>query len=191
MGSMANVKLLVISGPSGAGKSAVIKKLRQLRSEATLALSATTRAPRLGERDGADYRFVKAGDFDQLLKEGQLLEWAVVHGVHRYGTLKKDVEDKLAAGKLVILDVDLQGLKSLKKVYPDLTSVYLLPPSAEEWKRRLQTRGTEDIGDFQRRMATAEEERQELGLYSKTIVNDDLDRACAEILALVEGSAQA
>ena len=186
---MPSVKLLIISGPSGTGKSAVIKRLRQLRPEATLALSATTRAPRLGERDGADYRFVKAGDFDQLLKDGELLEWAVVHGVHRYGTLRRDVEAKLAAGKLVILDVDLQGLKSLKNVYPDLSSVYLLPPSADEWKRRLQSRGTEDMGDFQRRMATAEEERRELNLYSKTVVNDELDRACGEILSLVDASA--
>ena len=183
---MPAARLLVISGPSGAGKSAVVKRIQELRPQAALALSATTRPPRPGEKDGVDYRFVGAAGFDGLLRDGGLLEWAVVHGVHRYGTLQADVRAKLAQGRLVLLDVDLQGLKSIKKIYPHVISVYLLPPSDREWVRRLESRGIEDADDFQRRLATAQAEKREQHLYSLRVVNDDLDRACGEILALVD-----
>ncbi len=147
-------------------------------------MSCTTRPPRPGERDGRDYRFVSDRAFDELVAAGALLEWAEVFG-HRYGTPVEEVERARAAGRDVLLEIDVQGARQVKRRAPDAVLVFLVPPSREELERRLRERGTEDEATLARRLAEAERELAEAARFDHVVANDDLDRAADEVLAII------
>ena len=148
-------RVWVISGPSGVGKGTVCDRLRQLHPEVFFSVSMTTRAPRPGEVSGESYHFVTEDQFRDLIETNQLLEFAVVHGKHHYGTPRGPVDAALAEGRPVVLEIDLQGARQVKQNLPEAQLVFLTPPSWEELESRLKGRGTEDEAAQQRRLATA------------------------------------
>lgn len=177
--------LVVIAGPSGVGKGTVHARVRAALPESTLSISVTTRAPRPGERDGVDYRFVDDAAFDQLVADGQLLEWAHYAG-HRYGTPRAPVESAVAAGQVIVLDIELQGALQVKQHHPDALLVLLLPPSFAELERRLRARGTEDPVAIAQRLERAREELAARDRFDVEVVNDDLDACVDQVLAAIE-----
>jgi guanylate kinase len=175
---------LVIAAPSGAGKTSLARALVETRSDMVFSLSATTRAPRPGERDGVDYRFVDDAGFDALERTGDLLEWAHVHE-RRYGTLKSGVNAALAAGKTVVLDIDVQGAQQVHRALSDAVLVFVLPPSVSEMKRRLHQRGSESDEQLVTRMRTARAELDAVRDFDYVVVNDDFEDALRTIEAIV------
>lgn len=176
--------LAVIAGPSGVGKGTVHGRVRASLADAVLSVSATTRAPRSGEVDGLDYHFVGPERFQQLIDDGHLLEWAEYAG-QRYGTLRGPVEAAIAQGRIVVLDIELQGALQVKAHDPAALLVFLVPPSFGELERRLRARGTESEADLQRRLARASEELAAADRFDVVVVNDDLDRCVDEVLAAI------
>jgi guanylate kinase len=171
-------KVVVISGPSGVGKSTLINRL--LRHEkCRLAVSATTRGPRPGEVDGVQYRFLGRADFSALRDRGLLLEWAEVHGDH-YGTPQDEVAPWLERGWTVILDVDRQGFRAIRRLMP-VIGLFVMPPSVRHLDERLRRRATEDDAALARRLQNAKDELEASGEYDHVVVNDDLDRATKQI----------
>jgi len=152
-----------------------------------LSVSVTTRAPRPDERDGIDYRFVSDEEFDRLVAEGELLEWAPVVG-HRSGTPARPVEEALAAGRDVVLEIDVQGARQVRERAPDSVLIFLAPPSMEELERRLRSRGTEDEARLALRLATARAEMAQRPWFDHVVVNDRLDQATAQVEAIIQGS---
>lgn len=179
--------LLVLSAPSGAGKTTLARSFLEVCADAFFSVSVTTRAPRGVERDGVDYHFVSPERFDALVAEGVFAEWAEVHG-HRYGTLRKTVEDALAGGRVAIFDIDVQGGERVKGLWPDeCVTVFVLPPSMGELERRLRARSTDSDEAIVRRLAVARAETNRgLIRYEYVIVNDDLEKARGELAAVVE-----
>ena len=175
---------VVISGPSGVGKSTLVKRLVSAPKR-RLAVSATTRAPRTGEVDGVDYRFIDPAGFQSLVDSGRMLEWAEVHG-RRYGTPSDEVDPYVADGWLVVLDIDTQGFRSVRAKRPTTPGIFLAPPTLHELERRIRGRGTEDEATVQRRLAAAAAEIAFSGAYDATVVNDDAARALAELEGLLE-----
>ncbi|SDQ46079.1 guanylate kinase [Quadrisphaera sp. DSM 44207] len=157
--------------------------MRRRYPQVWLSVSATTRPPRPGEVDGVHYLFVDDAAFDALVADGQMLEWAVVHGRHRYGTPRQPVERALAAGTPVLLEIDLQGARQVRRVLPGARFVFLAPPSWQELERRLVGRGTEGPEERARRLATAREELAAESEFDVTIVNDDVRRATDELVS--------
>lgn len=180
--------LVVLSGPSGAGKSSLIRELLKVPGR-RLSVSATTRPPRPGEIDGVHYRFVDKAAFRRLIDEGRLLEWAEVYG-NFYGTPVDEVDGFVAAGQVVLLDVDTQGFRSVKTIRPDVLGVFLAPPSPGELERRLRSRGTDSEEVILRRLAEAARELAAGPEYDQVVVNDDLGRAAREVEALLERAAR-
>lgn len=178
-------RLTVLAGPTAVGKGTVVGALRARHPEIWVSVSATTRPPRPGEVDGVHYRFVTPEEFTRLVEHGQMLEWAVVHGVHRYGTIRGPVEEVLAEGRPALLEIDLQGARQVRRAMPEARFVFLAPPSWEELVRRLVGRGTETPAERQRRLATAREELAAVAEFDDVIVNDDVDRAADELARLV------
>ena len=156
-----------------------------------VSVSVTTRRPRPGEVDGVDYVFVDDAEFDRLIAAGDLLEWAEVHGVARYGTRRSAVEEHMAAGHPVLLEIDIQGARQVRKHLPEALLVFLAPPSSEELERRLVGRGTEDAGERARRLRTAEGELAAMKEFDVTIVNHDVATAAAELVDLLRFGASA
>ncbi|WP_424448723.1 guanylate kinase [Microbacterium arborescens] len=177
-------RLLVLAGPTAVGKGTVAAHIRDNHPEIMLSVSATTRAPRPGEVDGEHYYFVDDAEFDRLVAEGELLEWATVHNRHRYGTPKAPIEAALAAGRTVLLEIDLQGARQVRAAAPDATLVFLLPPSWDELVDRLVGRGTEDAEERARRLRTARVELASQGEFDYRVVNDTVARAADEVAAL-------
>ena len=178
-------RLFVISGPSGAGKGTLLSRVRESRPDLGLTVSATTRSPRPGDVDGVTYHFLDDSDFVARVERGEFLEWADVHG-HKYGTLKSEVDRRIADGKSVILEIDVQGAFNVRKVYPDAVLIFIEPPSMEVLEARLRGRGTEDEASIELRLANA---RQEVALaekYDARVVNDDLSQATDELAALID-----
>lgn len=170
--------LLVVSGPSGAGKDTVVRRMMEKYPEIELSVSATTRAPRNGEKEGIDYYFMTNEAFEQKIERGEMLEY--VHYCDRYyGTPKSEVDRRLDAGIPVVLVIEVIGAANIKKLYPDSTLVFIMPPSLEELSRRLHGRGTEPEDVIQKRLARAQEEIERKAQYDFSVVNDDADR-CAE-----------
>jgi guanylate kinase len=167
------------------GKGTVVARIREIFPAALLSVSATTRAPRPGEIDGIHYRFVSNEQFDDLVGTGAMLEWATVHGDHRYGTPRTPIEEALAAGDSVILEIDIQGARQVKQSIPEALLVFLLPPSWNELVRRLAARGTESAAEQSRRLETAAEELAAQDEFDITIVNDDVDRAAKAVVELL------
>lgn len=177
-------RLFVISAPSGAGKSTLIRKLLERMPELVKPVSATTRPPRPGETNGTHYYFLRPEEFDQVIAEGGFVEWAEVHG-NRYGTLKRELERCLATGRDVIMEVDVQGMRSLRQLYPELVAIFITPPSLEELERRIRGRGGESEAAIRRRLATAKIEMDARLAYNKVIVNDRLEDAVEALLRVV------
>ncbi|RMI13080.1 guanylate kinase [Cellulomonas triticagri] len=178
-------RLTVLAGPTAVGKGTVSADLRARYPQVWLSVSATTRAPRPGEVDGVHYHFVQPEDFDRMAAEGELLEWAVVHGRNRYGTLRRPVEERLAAGEPALLEIDLQGARQVRQTMPDAQFVFLAPPSMDELVRRLVGRGTEDAEERARRLATAEVEMAAESEFDHVVVNDEVRRATDELVSLM------
>ena len=180
--------LIVLAGPSGVGKGSVVQRLRSRYPEGlVLSVSVTTRGPRPGEVDGVDYFFITDEAFDRLIEEGALLEWAEIVG-HRSGTPAAFVEENLAAGRDVVLEIDVKGATQIRAQVPEAVQVFLVPPSFDELERRLRGRGTEDEERVARRLDTARWELQQEGWFDERVVNDDLDRATDEVAAIIERS---
>jgi guanylate kinase len=178
-------RLLIISGPSGAGKGTLVDRLVEHVPEAWVSVSATTRPPRPGEVDGVDYRFVSPEEFDRLVKAGEFLEWAEVHG-NRYGTLRSDVEKKIAEGRLVVLEIDPQGAQQVRRLVDDAVCVFVVAPSFEELERRIRKRGAESDEEIAARLKTAERELALVGTYDYVVQNDDVARAADELVGIAE-----
>jgi guanylate kinase len=183
-------RLIVLAGPSGVGKSSVVAAMRERLPELYFSVSATTRDPRPGEIDGVHYRFVGPDGFDKLIDGGELLEWAEIHGgLQRSGTPRIPVDEALAAGRPVLVEVDLHGARSIKTAMPESTTVFLAPPSYEDLVRRLRDRGTESEVQYERRLETAREELASQDEYDVVIVNDDVQAVAARLVELVVGRA--
>jgi guanylate kinase len=181
--------LVVLAGPSGVGKSSVVDALRGRLPELFFSVSATTRDPRPGEVDGVHYRFVGPAGFDELIARGELLEWAEIHGgLQRSGTPREPVEQALAAGKPVLVEVDLAGARNIKAVLPEAATVFLAPPSLAELERRLRGRGTESQAQFRRRLQTAREEIAACDEFDVVIVNADLQDVVSRLVDLLVGA---
>lgn len=182
-------RLLVVSGPSGAGKSTVIARACALEPALVRCLSCTTRAPRGAERDGVDYWFLPPEEFARRAAAGGFLEHAVVFGRASYGTPRAFVEEQLAAGRSVIKDVDVQGAAQIRASFPQAVHVFLVPPAAGEVEARLRGRGTDAPDVVARRLAEAAHEVARWRDYDYLIVNADVDRAAADLLAVLRASA--
>jgi len=175
----------VLAGPTAVGKGTVSTYIRENYPEVHLSVSATTRAPRPGEVHGVNYYFVTDADFDRLIETGQMLETATVHNAFRYGTPRAPIEDALAAGKSVLLEIDLQGARSVRKVMPEAVLVFLLPPTWDELVRRLIDRGTEDSAEQQRRLETAKMELAAQDEFDHRVVNSEVSTAAREVVDLM------
>ena len=175
--------IYVVSGPSGAGKGTLLTKVMPQLDNVWLSVSATTRAPRIGEQDGVQYFFISKEEFDRLISLDGLLEWALVHG-ECYGTVRSEVEDRLNRGMDVILEIDPQGAFQVLAKVPDAKLIFIEPPSIRELEQRLKKRGTEDGKAIQKRMADSKELLKSRERYQYIIVNDDLDKASKELLSL-------
>lgn len=181
---MALGNLIVISGPSGAGKGTLVDFLKKERSDIALSISATTRPPRSGEQEGASYFFLSDEDFDVLIKEDGLLEWAQVH-LHRYGTPKAFVLDKINQGLQVILEIDVQGALQVRARYPEAKLIFIEPPSLEVLEGRLRNRATELEDAILKRLSNARLEIEQKIEYDYVLVNDNLEKAKQELLDIV------
>ena len=177
--------LLVLSGPSGVGKSTVLRKMMDGRDDMAFSVSATTRAPRPGEEEGKDYFFVTRERFDEMVERGELLEHAEFVG-NCYGTPRSQVEQRLEAGITVVLDIEVQGAAQVKALMPEALTVFLAPPSLEALEQRLRGRGTETEEKIRSRLETARKELLLAPTYDFTVVNDDPDRAAAELSEILE-----
>jgi guanylate kinase len=176
-------RLTVLSGPSGVGKSTVVAGLRKQSPEIWLSVSVTTRAPRPGEVDGREYRFVSEAEFDQMLAQGDLLEWAAFVG-HRYGTPRGPLAGKLAAGVPALLEIDLAGARQVRQAAPDALLIFLAPPNWDELVRRLTGRGTEPPEVIQRRLEAARVELAAEDEFDLTLINTSVGDVCRQLVAL-------
>ncbi|NMI00037.1 guanylate kinase [Pseudonocardia acidicola] len=178
-------RLIVLAGPSGVGKSSVVSRLREVLPELYFSVSATTRERRPGEVDGRDYHFVSPAEFDGLIARGALLEWAEIHGgLQRSGTPREPVERELAAGRPVLVEVDLQGARAVKAAMPEALTVFLEPPSFDELARRLTGRGTESAAQLARRLDTARAEMAARDEFDVAVINDELQAVVARLVDL-------
>jgi len=181
-------RLLVLAGPTAVGKGTVAAEVRRSHPEVWISVSATTRAPRPGEENGVHYWFVSDEEFDRMVADGDLLEWAVVHKAARYGTPRQPVDLALASGRPAMLEIDLQGARQVRESMPEALFVFLKPPSWDELVRRLVGRGTETEEERERRLVTAREELAAEAEFDVTIVNREVHAAAEELVALMEPS---
>jgi guanylate kinase len=178
-------RLTVVSGPTAVGKGTVVTRLALEHPEIFVSVSVTTRPPRPGEVEGVHYHFVSADEFDALIADGALLEWATVHGLHRYGTPRTPVMQAIADGRPALLEIDLQGARQVRDNWPDAQFVFLTPPSWEELVRRLVGRGTESAAQRERRLETARAEMAAQAEFDFVVVNGEIGQAVKDLVALV------
>lgn len=167
------------------GKGTVCAVLRERHPHAFYSVSATTRSPRIGETDGLSYHFVTTDTFRRMIADGDLLEWAVVHGQNYYGTPRKPVDDALTAGRVVVLEIDLQGARQVKRNLPDAKLLFLMPPSWEELVTRLAGRGTEDEAAQRKRLETAKQELSSAGEADHIVVNGEIEETVEALVDLL------
>lgn len=176
--------LLVVSGPAGVGKGSVCKILRSENPNLYYSVSLTTRSPRPGERDGVDYWFVREEQFMKLRDEGSLLEWASVHGNY-YGTPALEVKEAIKEGRDVILEIDTEGARQIRRNTNKGAFVFILPPTMQDLLKRIHKRGANTPEEIQRRFAAAYRELEELGHYDYAVINDEIQAAAAHIAAII------
>jgi guanylate kinase len=179
-------RLVVLAGPTAVGKGTVAAYIRENHPEVHLSVSATTRAPRAGEVEGVSYFFVDDAEFDRMIEAGELLEYATVHNAYRYGTPRGPVDAAIAAGNSVLLEIDIQGARAVRRAMPEARLVFLLPPSWDELVRRLIGRGTEDSAEQSRRLETAKLELAAQGEFDFRVVNTDVAEAAEEVVDLMQ-----
>jgi guanylate kinase len=177
---MAKGQLIVLTGPSGVGKGTLLRSLRQRHPELFLSISVTTRSPRPGEIDGLHYYFVDRPEFERMVANGDLLEWAEFAG-NCYGTPRSPVEAQIAKGDLVILEIELEGARQVRRTFPEAIQIFLLPPSMAELEDRIRGRGQDSEGAIARRLHRAQEEVAAAAEFDVQIVNDDLEKALNRI----------
>jgi len=179
------VTVTVLTGPSGVGKGTVVTRLIQQHPEIWLSVSVTTRSPRPGEKHGVNYWFISDDEFDALVASDNLLEWALVHGLHRYGTPRQPVLKALAEGRACLLELDLAGARRVRRKMPEARTVFLMPPNRAELERRLRGRGTESEAELARRFRTADEELAASSEFDGIIVNRDVAQTCEELVGFM------
>jgi guanylate kinase len=181
----ARSRLVVLAGPTAVGKGTVSTYIRDNYPDVLLSVSVTTRPPRPGEVDGRHYYFVDDHTFDRMIAQGEFLEWATVHNASRYGTPRPPIDAALASGRSVLLEIDLQGARAVKRAMPEALLVFLLPPTWEELVRRLTGRGTESAAEQARRLETAKVELAAQDEFDVKVVNHDVGRAAQEVVELL------
>ncbi|HEV7742109.1 MAG TPA: guanylate kinase, partial [Pseudolysinimonas sp.] len=178
-------RLVVLAGPTAVGKGTVSRYIREHYPNVSLSISATTRPPRVGEVDGEHYYFVSDSQFDDMVERGEFLEYATVHNAYRYGTPRPPIDAALAQGRSVLLEIDLQGARSVRAAMPEALLVFLLPPTWDELVRRLVGRGTEDSVEQARRLATARVELRAQDEFDVKVVNYEVGQAAQEVVELL------
>ena len=178
-------RLVVLAGPTAVGKGTVSTYIRENYPNVHLSVSATTRLPRPGEVDGVNYYFVTDGEFDALILSGQMLETATVHNAYRYGTPRPPIDEALAAGMSVLLEIDLQGARAVRAAMPEAVLIFLLPPTWDELVRRLIGRGTENMIEQQRRLETAKVELAAQDEFDFRVINEEVSQAALEVVDLM------
>jgi len=180
-------RVFVITGPSGVGKGTLIKELCERVPDVELSVSATTRSPRRGERDGVDYHFLPRERFDERVEAGDFLEWAEYSG-NRYGTLRSEVEARTERGAPVVLEIEVQGARQVRETMPDAVRIFIEPPDADELRKRLQGRGTDDAETIERRLEVARRELRAKEEFAHRVVNDEVVRASNELAGIVRSA---
>lgn len=179
-------QLTVIAGPTAVGKGTVVNYILANFPQVHLSVSATTRAPRPGEVDGKDYFFLSMAEFDALIEAGDMLEYAVVHGVNKYGTPRKPIIEALARGEQVLLEIDIQGARQVKKAMPEARLIFIAPPTWEDLVDRLSSRGTESPEEQALRLTTAHVELAAKDEFDHVVINDDVARCAHEVVDLMQ-----
>ncbi len=177
--------LFIISAPSGAGKTTIVKAMLDRLADMLYSISYTTRKPRNGEQDGIDYNFISRDDFKKRIDGGEWAEWAEVHG-NNYGTSAEILDNSLASGRNILLDIDVQGTIQILERYPDSITIFIMPPSLETLGKRLELRGTDSKADIARRLVNAEKEMAKKDLYRHIVVNDQLSEAIEKLISIIE-----
>jgi guanylate kinase len=177
-------RVFVITGPSGVGKGTLIRSLRERMPELALSVSATTRAPRPGEEDGVDYHFLTDADFQRRVEAGEFVEHATYSG-RRYGTLRSELDRSVRAGRPVVLEIEVQGARQVRRTLPEALQVFIAPPSREALRARLVGRGTDDAAQVEARLRTADAELEAQHEFAHVVVNDRLEDAVDELTAIV------
>jgi guanylate kinase len=175
---------VVLAAPSGAGKTTLARLVTERHPEVVFSISATTRPARPREQDGRDYHFVDDATFDRMIERNELAEWAVVHG-RRYGTPRREVTSAMEQGRTVLLDIDIQGARQVRRLFAEALLIFVLPPSAEELARRLSGRASEDPVERRRRLRNAQRELQAVTDFDYVVVNDDLHQAVRDVEAIL------
>lgn len=176
--------LIVVSSPSGGGKGTLIDRVLKTVPGVGYSVSYTTRAPRTGEQHGREYFFISTGEFEEMIRRGEFLEWANVYG-HLYGTSSAQVDRERAAGHDIILEIDVQGAASIRELIDDAVTAFILPPSFELLRDRLVKRGTDSAADLDRRLRGAPAEVEQYKFFQYVILNDDINRASAQLAAVI------
>ncbi len=179
--------ILIVVAPSGAGKTSLVRALMEARRRIRHSVSFTTRPPRQGERDGEDYCFISEAEFRQRRLAGEFLEWAEVHG-NLYGTSRKWIDEQTAAGADIVLEIDWQGARQVRSLYPDAISIFIAPPSLDILKERLQARGKDAPEVIERRLAAARNELEHAGEFQYIIVNQEFTEASRQLLCIADGA---
>lgn len=180
-----NGHLFIISAPSGAGKTTLCRALLDRFKDMVYSVSHTTRKPRRGEQNGVDYYFISREDFEKGIRSGRWAEWAEVHG-NFYGTSAKFIDNCLACGSDVLLDIDVQGTIQILKQYPDSVTVFIMPPSLDTLRARLESRGTDNREVIAKRLVNARKEMAKKDIYRHVVVNDQLTEAVAKLISIIE-----
>ena len=177
--------LILFSGPSGVGKDTVLDVVLNKNKDLQKSISLTTRDIRENETDGKDYYFISSEDFEKMIAQGEVLEYAQ-YGSNLYGTPKAPVDKWLSEGKTVVLKIEVQGAENIKKLYPDSVGIFLLPPSMEVLESRLRSRGTEDEDDVKKRLEIAQDEMRKSKMYDYFVINEDIDCASDDVLTIIK-----